>query len=191
MLYGEEAAACWTEVTKRLDAVVTMPRECPLLQTLVSIHQEAAAARIRDGYQAAAHAYAFIMELYRHAVKNTGTAAFSPPIAHSINYVRTCYDEDISLEHLAQQAELSKYHFARLFLKETGTTPMKYVAKIRMEAAVRLLRETTLPVAEIADRVGFASGNYFGKVFQYFAGMTPSQFRSSRNRVPVDHFTFD
>jgi AraC-like DNA-binding protein len=58
-----------------------------------------------------------------------------------------------------------------------GISPMQYVQHLRLEEAKRLLRSTDLPIAEIAEQVGFADALYFSRLIHRESGVSPSLFR--------------
>jgi AraC family transcriptional regulator len=97
---------------------------------------------------------------------------------------RRCFDfmqghlsEDISLEDLAAEAQLSPFHFARMFKHSVGVPPRIYLTRIRMEKACELLEKTDLPVTEIAFEVGYSSNQAFARVFLKERNMTPTAYR--------------
>ncbi len=86
----------------------------------------------------------------------------------------------ISLEELADRANLSKFHFCRIFKKHTGQTPKKYVLQRRIERAKILLgRNGDLNVSMVASEVGFGDVNSFIKAFKKIAGTTPYAYKKS------------
>jgi AraC family transcriptional regulator len=85
--------------------------------------------------------------------------------------------EDVSLEDLAAEAQLSPFHFARMFKHSLGVPPRVYLTRLRMEKACELLEKTDLPVTEIAFEVGYASNQAFARVFLKERNMTPTSFR--------------
>jgi AraC-like DNA-binding protein len=64
-----------------------------------------------------------------------------------------------------------------LFTKETGKTLYKYLTDVRMEHAKYLLEENTIPIIDIASRVGYPNGNSFSRAFQKFMRQTPTSYR--------------
>ncbi len=81
---------------------------------------------------------------------------------------------------LAQMSELCGIQRARLntvFQRLTGSTPMEYLSRLRMERAKTLLRETDIKVIDIAFECGFNSSQYFANTFKGATGMTPSEYR--------------
>ena len=79
---------------------------------------------------------------------------------------------------LAQRARLAPHRFARLLKRFFGLTPSQFIAKTRMAAASRLLRETEHAVADIALACGFYDHSAFTRAFRAVTGVTPTQFRS-------------
>ena len=67
------------------------------------------------------------------------------------------YAEPLDLEALARAANVSKYHFGRLFAETFGETPMRYLTRRRVERAQDLLRSVNLTVTEVCTLVGFSS----------------------------------
>jgi AraC family transcriptional regulator len=85
--------------------------------------------------------------------------------------------EDISLDELAAEAQLSPYHFARMFKQSVGVPPRVYLTQLRMEKACELLQQTELPITEIALEVGYSSNQVLARVFTKHQHMTPTEYR--------------
>ncbi|MET0539908.1 MAG: AraC family transcriptional regulator, partial [Xanthobacteraceae bacterium] len=95
------------------------------------------------------------------------------------DYVRAHLAESISIEMLAELAELSAFHFSRVFKRTTGMTPMQFVTRERMLQAQQLIRETSRSLIEIALEVGYTSPSHFAQVFRRTVGMAPTEFRNA------------
>ena len=95
------------------------------------------------------------------------------------DYVRAHLTEDISIEKLAELAELSSFHFCRVFKQTTGMTPLRFVTRERMLKAQRLICETSRSLIEIALDVGYTSPSHFAQVFRRTVGMAPNEFRNA------------
>lgn len=92
--------------------------------------------------------------------------------------------EDISLDELAAEAQLSPFHFARMFKQSVGVPPRVYLTNLRLERACELLEMTDLPITEIANEVGYSSNQVLARVFFKHRRMTPSDYRrAARNPV--------
>jgi AraC family transcriptional regulator len=88
--------------------------------------------------------------------------------------------EDFSLDRLAAQAGLSKFHFNRLFKRALGVAPSRYHINLRINLARRLLRETKKSVVEVALEVGYANPSHFAQLFRRETGISPSDYRRQR-----------
>ncbi|MCX0247278.1 GlxA family transcriptional regulator [Streptomyces drozdowiczii] len=94
---------------------------------------------------------------------------------------------DLSVEALAARARLSPRHFARAFQAETGTTPGRYVDRVRLEHARRLLEDTTDGVAGIARSCGYGTPEAMRRAFVKALGAGPAEYRrrfGSRTTAP-------
>lgn len=85
----------------------------------------------------------------------------------------------LSLEELAEEAGVSRSHFARRFRAEIGVSPHRYQSQLRVERA-RQMRESRVGLVDIAMELGFCSQSHFTQVFRSLAGVTPHRFRDMR-----------
>lgn len=86
-------------------------------------------------------------------------------------------DEDFSVVTLSQMMAMDRTVLYRRMQTLTGTSPSVYIKNIRMGVAQRLLRETDLPVSEIAYKTGFSTAKYFSTAFKESFGMSPNDYR--------------
>ncbi|MGG1516144.1 response regulator [Paenibacillus oryzisoli] len=89
-------------------------------------------------------------------------------------------NQDISLQFLAERVYLHPKYLSDMFKRETGQNLSDYVTGRRMEKARKLLKETTLKVAEVAMMCGFANHKYFASLFKQQTGCTPTEFRDQK-----------
>lgn len=99
-------------------------------------------------------------------------------VEQAVSYINEHFDEDIRIETLAEEMNLSQYHFIRKFKRETGYTPHEYLNNTRIASASYLLKLSSLPIKEICYKVGFASETVFYNTFKRRMGITPMQYRS-------------
>jgi len=85
---------------------------------------------------------------------------------------------------LAQVGAVSAAHFARSFKQAFGLPPHRYLLARRIERATALLRDTDLPVTEIAYRTGWQSLGTFGRVFRDITGRNPGDLREREQAAP-------
>ena len=95
-----------------------------------------------------------------------------------LDYFHSHYQESISVEQLAKQANICKRECQRDFKKVLGLTPTQYFEQYRLAMSLRLLTESSCSIIEIADQCGFQSPSYFTKLFREKYGVTPTAFRS-------------
>lgn len=91
-------------------------------------------------------------------------------------YLQDNFQEEVSLEQLSQVACMSKYHFLRRFKAHTGMTPHQYWLNIRINRARQALR-SNVPVADIANQLGFNDLSHFNRRFKPVFGMTPKKYQ--------------
>ena len=85
--------------------------------------------------------------------------------------------EDLSLESLAKRAHMSLRNFTRVFLREVGLTPARYVERVRVEAVRRRLEETNAGIDTIADQCGYGSADSMRRSFRRILGVGPGEYR--------------
>ena len=93
-------------------------------------------------------------------------------------YMDAHLDQKLSLDQIAREACLSKYHFMRLFKQTFGQSPHQYLISQRLERAKTLLRFTGKNTREISQELGFEDASSFGKLFKKVTGTTPLQYRA-------------
>lgn len=164
-----------------LERPVTLPRPGEEIRRFDSMIDRAhridvaAAARISHGISGILTA----MVVAGLSSDAPGTAAGHDSVGAALRYLRENYQQPITIDELAAVANLSKYHFVRLFTRHVGVTPYNYLIHYRVNQSKRLLCATGDSVGEIARQVGYQSAsNYVGQ-FRHITGMTPAQFRKS------------
>jgi len=101
------------------------------------------------------------------------------PIRDIQDWVIEHLDEDLTVEILAGRASMSPRNFARVFLRESGITPAKYIEKLRLETARRRLEETKLTLDEISNECGVGNADALRRLFLRHMKTTPSDYRRS------------
>jgi len=100
-----------------------------------------------------------------------------------LDYLNAYLDRNISLPELANLAEMSQFHFLRLFRASAGKTPHRYLIGRRVEVARSILLHEDVPLAEVAYRVGFADQSHLTRHFRRIVGVPPGSLRRQR-RLP-------
>lgn len=99
----------------------------------------------------------------------------------AVDFIDSHYmEEDISLNTVANVANVSSNHFSALFSQNMGQTFIEYLTSLRMNKAKELLRCTGMRSSEIAGEIGYKDAHYFSYLFKKTQGMTPSDYRKAR-----------
>ncbi|MGH1431144.1 MAG: GlxA family transcriptional regulator [Neptuniibacter sp.] len=98
-------------------------------------------------------------------------------VAAAVNYIESNISSDLSLERLAEICCISERHLFRLFQKEMGCSPARYLESSRLDLAQKLLTEGTLNNEQVAQRTGMGSGDNLRRIFLRRIGITPSDYK--------------
>jgi AraC family transcriptional regulator len=120
--------------------------------------------------------------IHRYSTKkyqnqNNGGELPGYKLQQAIDYIKNHYAGSISLEAIATELGMSRYHFARLFKQSTGFTPYQYIIQYRVKQAKQLLTQQSLSIKEISRNLGFANQNQFATFFHRYAGVYPKEYR--------------
>ena len=106
-------------------------------------------------------------------------------IGEVIRYIHSHYQEEISLEMLAQMFYVSPYYLCREFKKSTNSTIVRYINVTRIMNAQRKFMETSKNITDISRETGFSNLTHFNRVFKSVTGMSPSQYRRQFVNKPI------
>lgn len=101
------------------------------------------------------------------------------PIREIQDWIIDHLHEELTVEILAEKALMSPRNFARVFLRETGITPAKYIEKLRLETARRRLEESKLTLDEISNECGVGNPDSLRRLFLRHMKTTPTDYRRS------------
>lgn len=104
------------------------------------------------------------------------------PVSELQAYILDHPSADLSVETLARRASMSPRNFARVFTREVGTTPARFVTSARVETARRLLEESSDGLETICERSGLGSPESMRRAFLRAVGIPPSRYRERFNR---------
>ncbi|BBI32909.1 AraC family transcriptional regulator [Cohnella abietis] len=97
----------------------------------------------------------------------------------AIQFMKENYTQKLDLPMLAMRANLSPKYFGTLFKQATGQSCSQYLLQLRMEEAKRLLRQQSLTIEVIAEKVGIGDLFYFSKLFKKSEGLSPKRYADS------------
>src|SRR5262249_45489748 len=96
-----------------------------------------------------------------------------------LDYIETNLEDDLTLDHMASIACLSRFHFARAFKEAVGQSPHRHVSAKRLNRAKALLMQGDRSLVDIALSLSFSSQANFTRAFRQATGQTPGQFRQA------------
>ena len=94
-------------------------------------------------------------------------------------YMEANYNQNITLDTLAQVSHLNKYYMVHAFTRQFGCSPMNYLMEVRIKASKELLATTDYSITEVAQSSGFSSQSYFAQCFLKHCRMTASAYRKA------------
>lgn len=110
--------------------------------------------------------------------KNSKNDEIAPEFKKLNDWLKENFNKNISLENMAKIVGLSTSHFRALFKKQFGISPGNYLLNIRMSEAARMLRETVIPIKQIAKLTGYSDIIHFYHLFKSTYGTTPKEYRN-------------
>ena len=148
-----------SDLTAAFDRLVEIGRACPPF-----------ANQIQSGISM--EILALILKFHQNRKYHSRQPA--PVIESALKFVATHLSQEIDFEALASKMGIGYRHFRRQFQEATGLAPHQYLLNLRLNHAKRLLG--TLPVAEVAARVGFSDSLYFSRIFKRKVGVPPTRW---------------
>ena len=98
-------------------------------------------------------------------------------MGRTIGHLSRHYDEDLTVDSIAEITDISASHLAHLFRSEIGMSVRDYLTRVRVTIAQDLLAHTDEKLESIAARLGFADTSHLAHVFQRITGRPPSTYR--------------
>lgn len=175
----------WDRDPSRMGLPDTLATTDPVLEQMMRGLLRAVEDGVPDLYAESAVEFITVHTLVRH-----GALPLVPSfggdderIRHARAFLRENLHLPLTLVEIAEQANMSRYHFVRVFRRQTGETPHRYLTRLRIERAKEGLHHSSASVSELASRCGFASVAHFCTVFRRQTGCTPSEYRRL-HRIP-------
>jgi LacI family transcriptional regulator len=103
-------------------------------------------------------------------------------VAMAMRFIREHACEGINVKDLLRAVPQSRRRLESEFQRLFGRTPHQEILRVQVERARQLLLQTNLPLPDVAERAGFAHGEYLSVVFKRLTGIPPSQYRTQHRR---------
>lgn len=117
-----------------------------------------------------------LLKVHQRAFYHKGRQA-EEKIVESMAFMRRSIEQSLKLAALAAQVHMSVPHYCSLFKRQTNTSPILFMIRLKMQRACELLNSTDLPVAGVGRAVGYDDPFYFCRVFKKTIGLAPSDYR--------------
>lgn len=99
-------------------------------------------------------------------------------VENTINYIKNNFNQDLNLDDLSREVNLSKYYLINIFKESMKTTPYRYLIQTRITEAKKLLQTTDYKMVVISKMIGFGDESNFNRTFKRIVGETPLQYRN-------------
>lgn len=152
----------------------------PLMRELDELIRLADPGRATGATTMAAAVHRLILHLFEDAEMHR--MQHLSPVEQAIEYILRQPHGPLSLEQIAAQFGCSREHLGRAFRDKVGHAPGAYLSKEKRQRAMRLLRETDLPLSAIARQAGFPSAHTLARQIRRATGHPPAVFRPRRAR---------
>ena len=104
-------------------------------------------------------------------------------VKQAMLFIMSNYAEKIKIDALASQIGITRNYLTKSFQKELGVSPQEFLINIRMERAAELLTSTSLPVNEVAAKVGYSDALAFSKKFKEKYDLSPKSYRETKPEI--------
>lgn len=101
-------------------------------------------------------------------------------IQDALNFINSNYMHSITVQEIADYVNLSRSYLYKMFIKNLGISPQRYLINLRMYKATLLLKSTKLPIGEVASSVGYSDSLLFSKTFSKHFSMSPLNYRNNQ-----------
>lgn len=117
------------------------------------------------------------IDIIVECINSTKQTKINEIIEKADNFIIKHFNENITLEDVSREVNLSQYYFSRFYKEETGINFIDKLTATRVEKSKKLLNSSDLSIKEIAFTVGYTDANYFSKIFKKAVGVTASEYK--------------
>ncbi|MCK5201473.1 MAG: PocR ligand-binding domain-containing protein [Spirochaetales bacterium] len=128
-----------------------------------------------------------IMGRFTDLVFTLKSVKHTDAIFKAIQFISEHYTEKTTLDDVAGEVFLSSAYFSKIFKEQTGSNFSQYLNKLRIDKSKSLLRNSRIPLVEIAGMVGYEDQSYYSKVFKKITGNSPGKYRDTRGLIESDN----
>nr|WP_298060443.1 AraC family transcriptional regulator [uncultured Blautia sp.] len=159
--------------------LIHLEAESVPVQMAVNLKERLTKGGQLEKYEGGEFLYQFLCALLRKA-ELPGSSQKSALADRAADYMKKSCRVLPGVGEVAGYVGVSSEHLCRCFRREFGVTPVEYLTRLKLQSAMRDLLSTGKSVEHIARDNGFSNGNYFGKVFRRYMGMSPGAYREQQ-----------
>lgn len=195
-LNGDKCTGIFNEIFKEIDDI----KEIKILQDMVLSFSALINREITESYNISNYELTSLRAVFREVtalntkeeleywirsrvlsiiddLKKERRSKINSFVKKAIEYINENYSRDISLENVAESTGVSPYYLSRLFKQELNENFVDYLTNVRIEHAIKLIKENSYSIRELSERVGYMNPTYFCKVFKKSTGKTIGEMR--------------
>lgn len=134
------------------------------------------------------HLYLFLDAMTRSvsSIRLSGSGKLQDFYIHeAINFIEQNFQNNVSVEDIADTCGLNRSYFGKIFKKSVGRTPQEFLLNYRMTKAAELLKLTKLSIGDISKAVGYDNPFHFSRAFKHVYGMPPREWRNVNQIHPI------
>jgi AraC-like DNA-binding protein len=176
------------DVSSREDALTALPSsmttDATLFESFLDLH------RVLESNGTRLHRESVLLDFFARLIRHVSKKDFQGPttgretfvVRRAREFLHEHYNREVSLKDLAAVANLSPYHFHRVFCQQTGMPPHAYQVLLRITLAKSFLRKRW-PISQVASVTGFADQSHFTRHFKRLMGVTPGRYADPSKNV--------
>lgn len=176
IISGKAADDIYKEITDKYGQIITLDENCSSISMLKYMFSLSKNKQINSGFFSQELAFSFLCRL------NADLSEPKNNLSSLSQRAKKIIDSDFAdlkgVGDIAEKLNVTQEHLSRTFSKETGTPLIDALLKKKLSYSLILLRDSELTLDEIANECGFSSGNYFGKVFKRYVGLSPKALKN-------------
>ncbi|UVI30606.1 AraC family transcriptional regulator [Paenibacillus spongiae] len=159
-----------------IPARISAPRNTPWMKPFFAVIEAFPEQAVGNDLLLRAYFESFFVRYLQYSQKESSTFS-DPRIGKLTNWLGKAETSQVDCSEWAERLGMSVSYLYELFHKQTGTSPQQYLIKCKLDKAKAYLRETNLPVTEIAEKLGFSSLHYFARQFSRVVQEPATQYR--------------
>lgn len=175
MFSGSGVLPYYQYIVSHKGKVMALPEYHPAVKQLMELYFQAKNSLLQNAFTADSGAFRFLCLLCD--MSGSAKTHKSGLVDGAKAYMEDNFQRQISLYEVAEQMGVTQSHLSREFFKYTGEQPVRYLTRVRVENAVKLLHAGNMTIEEISVRCGFSDRNYFNKVFKKYMKAPPGELR--------------